>query len=156
MLKSLFRVSLCGLALVWAFDGRSIATAQAIRRPGIRRYQSMNTEPIVSPYLNLARPGGDPGFNYFTLVQPQVQQQSYQQTQNAQIRGLNQQLQQQAKEGPYGPVNTIRPTGRGASFRSYSHYYPSKGAGGGGGAPARNYPSSSGGSGGMGMGMGMF
>jgi hypothetical protein len=85
--------------------------------------------------LNLIRPGADPGFNYYTLVQPQLQQQQITQQQGSQIRGLNRQLkqQQQNKPTPYGGVRTMRPTGGGASVQNYSHYYPRKGGGGGAG-----------------------
>lgn len=133
----------------------SAAWAQSVRRPGIRRYQNMNSQPLVDPSLNLIRGGADPGFNYFTLVQPQYQQQQYNQTQSRQLQGLNREVQQQSKVGPYGAVGGIRPTGgRGAAtYRNYSHYYPGAGAGG----TARSFKGSSGaGAGGMGMGMGMF
>jgi hypothetical protein len=54
--------------------------------------------------------------------------------------------------GAYGPVGGIRATGGGASYRNYSHFYPSLGASGGAGAPARNYPApASSGMGGVGF-----
>lgn len=148
-------VVLCGVAMLVA---QSSALAQAPRRPAMRRYQSTVSQPFVSPYLNLVRPGGDPGLNYFTLVQPQLQQEHNTQVQSNQIQRLNRGLEQatQAQNSPYGPVGGIRSTGgRTASFRSYSHYYPSLGAGrSGGGAPPRNYPNPVGAGGGMMGGMG--
>ncbi|HVX13069.1 MAG TPA: hypothetical protein VHC22_17935 [Pirellulales bacterium] len=131
---------------------------QTVRR-AVSRYQSSVNEPYVSPYLNLARPGADPGFNYSTLVQPQIVQQRNTELNAARIQGLNRDLQmQQTKVGPYGPLGGMRATGRGASYRNYSHYYPSlAGPGGKGGAP-RNYPAPLGtGSSAMnGTGFGMF
>lgn len=136
------------------------AWGQGTRRP-MRRYQSSANEPFVSPYMNLALPTGNPGLNYFSLVQPQLQQMRTNETNASRIYGLNQDLQQ-AKSGAYGPTGGIRPTGRAATYGNYSHYYPSMGGGGGAGGPggggrggpARNYPSPVG-VGGMG-GMGMF
>lgn len=136
----------------------SSARAQAGRRP-IRQYRnsSMNNEPVISPYMNLLRGGADPGFNYYTLVQPQLQQQRYNQLQGQQIQRLGREVAAE-KASPYGPVTKLRSTGTSATRMNYSHYYPGLGgAGGRGGAPARNYPSGGGGAGGMGMGgIGMY
>lgn len=121
-----------------------------IRRPqGVRQYRGVTNEPYVSPYLNLIRPGADPGFNYYTLVQPELQQLNFNQQQRGAIQGLGRQLQQQQAEimTPYGPAGGIRPTGRGATFMNYSHYYPEMGVGQSGG---RRYQSDSGGGGGFG------
>jgi hypothetical protein len=125
------------------------AWGQGGRRSPMRRYQSSVNEPFVSSYLNLARPGADPGFNYFTLVQPQLQQQRNAEINASRIQSVNGDLQQ-TKVGAYGPMGGIRPTGRGATYGNYSHFYPS--LGGGGGRGARRYQSSaSSGAGGMGV-----
>lgn len=143
-----------GLLLVAALP----ASAQSPRRrSGVRRYPSVTSEPLVSPYLNLALPTGDPGFNYMTLVQPQLQQQRYNQQQTAQTQLFNRELQQQehAFMTPYGPIGGIRPTGGiAATFQNYSHYYPSKGQGASGGRPRQYRVSGLGGAAGGGMGMG--
>jgi hypothetical protein len=112
----------------------------------------------MSPYLNLLRGGADPGFNYFTLIQPQLQNQKNMQLQSRDIQSLGGQLRQDERQGPFGALTQIRATGgRAASYQNYSHYYPALGSGGGGGgAPSRQYKSSAGGGGGFGMGgMGM-
>lgn len=127
-----FIVLCCGFSLWEA----GLAWCQAPRRP-IRRYQNAVGEPFVSPYLNLARPGADPGMNYYTLVQPQLQAQRNTELNAARIQGLNQELRQQEQMSAYGPVGGIRPTGRGATYRNYSHFYPALGGGGGGGSPRR-------------------
>lgn len=132
--------------LLWSECGT--AFAQAGRRT-MRRYQSTVGEPFISPYLNLARPGADPGFNYFTLVQPQMQQQRNTELNASRIQSVNSDLQQ-AQAGAYGPVRGIRPTGHAATFRNYSHFYPSLG-GGGGGAARRYASSANSGAGGMGI-----
>lgn len=134
--------------------------AQNGRPRAPRRYRGVTNEPFTSPYLNLVRPDADPGFNYYTLVQPQVQQIDMNQQQVQQNFRFGQQLQQTQAEimTPYGPRNTIRPTGRLATRMNYSHYYPDMGSGPSGGG--RKYTSSAGGGGmsmgGMGMGMGGF
>lgn len=134
--------------------------AQNARPRAPRRYRGVTNEPFTSPYLNLVRPDADPGFNYYTLVQPQVQQIDMNQQQFQQNFRFGQQLQQTQAEimTPYGPRNTIRPTGRLATRMNYSHYYPDMGSGPSGGG--RKYTSSAGGGGmsmgGMGMGMGGF
>lgn len=126
------------------------AEAQSVRRSGkIRRYQTLG-EPFVSPYLRLVQPGSQPGFNYFNLVEPQLQQMENTRLNASRIQGLNRDLQQQAKETPYGRQLRIRATGGAASYKNYSHFYPAMGGGGGG--AARQYKSSaSSGAGGFGM-----
>jgi hypothetical protein len=149
-------VAICFAAACCCFVAASqTAFSQQIARPrGSRQYRGVASEPYVSPYLNLARPGTDPGFNYYTLVQPQLQQQQFNQQQNRRTQALQRQVYQQQAEimTPYGAVGGIRPTGRAATFMNYSHYYPGLGAGPSAGG--RRYTSSLGG-GGMGMGMGM-
>jgi hypothetical protein len=147
------RISLVGLALALVVGEGSTASAQGGRRPIVRRYQGATAEPVISPYLRLIQPGSDPGLNYFNLVQPQLQQQRGMELQSRQIQGLNRQLQQDERQGPFGGVTQIRATGgRAASYQNYSHYYPALGGGGGGGAPSRQYKSSTGGGGFGGMG----
>ncbi|MBY0230973.1 MAG: hypothetical protein K2W96_16935 [Gemmataceae bacterium] len=51
-------------ALLWS----GLASAQGLLRPGI----STNPRPAYSPYLNLARGGASPAFNYFGLVRPEL------------------------------------------------------------------------------------
>jgi hypothetical protein len=109
---------------------------------------------MVSPYLNLALPTGDAGFNYATLVQPQLQQMRYNQQQTVQTQVLNRELQQQQQGTitPYGPIGGMRPTGGSMATRgNYSHYYPSKGQSMSGGRQ-RRYQTGIGGAGGSAMG----
>ena len=120
-----------------------------------RRYRGASSEPYTSPYLNLVQ-GNDPGLNYSALVQPFEQQQEFAQRQAQQNFRLGRQIQQTQAEimTPYGPRNTMRPTGGVATYMNYSHFYPRKSGGAAGGG--RKYTGGMGGMGGMGMGgMGM-
>jgi|SRR6185437_2726146 len=133
--------------------GEPVFSQQMSRPRAPRQYRGVANEPYVSPYLNLVRPGSDPGLNYYTLVQPLLQQQQINLQQNRNVQNLGRQLQQQQAEimTPYGAVGRLRPTGRGATFMNYSHYYPGLGAGSSAG---RQYTSAAAGGGGMNMSMG--
>jgi hypothetical protein len=142
MLKPCHAALLVPLAIV-LFCGEAFAQNYRPRAP--RRYRGVTNEPVTSPYLNLVRPDADPGFNYYTLVQPQVQQMDLNQQQVQQNFRFGQQIRQTQADlmTPYGPRTTIRPTGHQATRMNYSHYYPSMGGGSSGGG--RTYSSSSGG-----------
>jgi hypothetical protein len=82
----------------------------------------LNNRPVVSPYLNLARPGASPAFNYFTLVRPQIAastsiQQLQQQTQS------NQQLITQLQDQPPVPA-----TGHASAFMNVGGNFMNYGA----------------------------
>lgn len=91
--------------------------------------------PVISPYINLGR-GGVQAFNYYGLVQPQLQA-----TQSFQALQFGQQFQQQEINnlGQPGLNGAGQPLTTGGSyFYNFSHYYPvlnqvhGQGAGGGG------------------------
>lgn len=152
-------VPAASLALVLLVAGESFSQVTRSRAP--RRYRGVTNEPYVSPYMNLLLPNTDPGYNYSAFVQPQLQQMQMNQQQAQENFMFGRQIQQTQAEymTPYGPRNTIRPTGRIATRMNYSHFYPDMGGPGGGGGGGRRYTSSMGGGGGMlgggGMGMGM-
>jgi hypothetical protein len=78
------------------------------------RYQPVR--PTVSPYLNLYRTQRGPIPNYHLYVRPILQQQQINAQQNAAVNQLQQGLQQSQ--------NTVQgPTGIGAGYRNFSHYY---------------------------------
>ena len=141
------------LALVLLVTSEGFSQITRSRAP--RRYRGVTNEPYVSPYMNLLLPNSDPGFNYSALVQPQLQQMEMNQQQARENFMFGRQIQQTRAEymTPYGPRNTIRPTGRIATRMNYSHYYPEMGGGPGGGG--RQYKSSMGGGGGSMFGGGM-
>ena len=155
MFKPCQAVAILPAAAIVVLSFSSEAFSQSNRPRAPRRYRGVTNEPYVSPYLQLVRPDSDPGFNYYTLVQPQEQQLQLNQQQLQQNFRFGRQIQQTQAEimTPYGPRNTIRPTGRVATYMNYSHYYPGL-SGGGAAGGGRQYRS--GGGGGMGMGgMGM-
>lgn len=151
----------CQSALVFSVASLAIllaaseAFSQGTRGRAPRRYRGASSEPFVSPYMRLLQPGADPAFNYGTLVQPQVQQEQFNFQQSQQMFRFGRQLQRTQEEvmTPYGPRNTMRPTGGVATRMNYSHFYPSKGGGGAAGG-GRKYTGGAGGGMGGGMGMG--
>lgn len=100
-----------------------------------RRYRP--SSPTISPYLNLLRNdnvGGLP--NYYSLVRPQLQQQSFNQQQRAfNAQQLSFEAQQAAALGslsnqvqplvtPTGKASGFMTQGGGASFQNTSRYFP--------------------------------
>jgi len=83
--------------------------------------------PTLSPYLELTRPQQGPLPNYHQFVRPRQQvlrefQQNEQQIRLLQ-REINQQQQQSPTTGRVAP-SSAAPTGGGATFFNYSHFYP--------------------------------
>jgi hypothetical protein len=93
------------------------------------------SRPYVSPYLNLLRRENSPAFNYYTLVRPQLdfQRGLY----NAQLQGYanSQALANQQQVDASG----LPPTGHGATFMNYGHYFGGRGSGS---SPAATSPGS--------------
>jgi hypothetical protein len=92
-------------------------------------FAGQSNSPTLSPYLNLSGFGGAGILNYFTLVQPQLQQQNQINQQQAQIQQL-----QRGGSGGNRPVTSnvrgnplnnapIRGTGHASGYFNYSHYY---------------------------------
>lgn len=92
------------------------AAAQSPRgiAPYSGRYQP--SRPTVSPYINLFRDQRGPIPNYHLYVRPILQQESI----NAQYGAAVQQLEQGLRQTQTTPLG---PTGIGAGFRNFSHYY---------------------------------
>lgn len=125
--------------ILWACLGLLVAAAaepafgQLPSRRGVRRpYASPLSRPTLSPYLNLLRQDGSPASNYYTLVRPQLRQQATNIQLNQQLMQQDQQLGDLRQTVEFGAGQTgLAPTGRGASFMNYSHYYSFGGGGGG-------------------------
>lgn len=90
-----------------------------------RRRSSRPSTPALSPYLNLYRRDGAAVDNYNAYVRPEQElrdmfrrQQVAVDRQNATIRSLEQDVFRFERTG------TLSPTGTGAVFMNYSHYYP--------------------------------
>src|SRR5437870_11060220 len=79
--------------------------------------------PTFSPYLNLARPGGNPALNYYGLVRPQIQTsralQAFQQELLPVAGGLTPAVEQA------GGATYLPTTGDKTSFYNYSTHFPS-------------------------------
>jgi hypothetical protein len=108
-----FWLALCGVLMLGS------VSAQAQYPP--TRYQP--SRPTVSPYLNLLRTDRGPLPNYYTFVRPQLEQQwTNQQLQSGIIQNRTN-LQAVGQRVGQIEAATMQPTGTGASFMNYSHYY---------------------------------
>ena len=96
-----------------------VSQITALGQQQIPRYSPQ--KPTVSPYVNLLRDefGGVP--NYYSLVRPQLDQQA---TNNRVATASKSQSIAVRRLEEVASGATARPTGSGATFRSYSHYYP--------------------------------
>lgn len=87
----------------------------------IQRYSPQR--PTVSPYLNLLRNDNGSVPNYYSLVRPQQNQQSFdrQIASATRLQSLSiQRLEEVAQ------MQTTRSTGTGSVYRNLSHFYPAK------------------------------
>jgi len=89
---------------------------------GVPASQQINN-PVVSPFLNLAQPGINPGVAYQTLVAPQLQVGNAIALQQQQI-GVLQQTVAPARATPQAPPGTILETGHPTSFMNTFGYFP--------------------------------
>ena len=101
-----------------------------------------NPRPVYSPYLNLTRPGGSVGANYYGLVRPQVdaQRNIMLLQQQAQMMGIA----PEAFADPFGVLGHPDPassltTGHSAVYLNTGHYYryPGQAGSGAGGSVGR-------------------
>jgi hypothetical protein len=95
---------------------------------GSKPFSGFSQGPTVSPYLNLFRvdQNGFQGFNYSTLVQPQLQQQQFNQKQNQQNNTTTRRLQAISAQADYNVQGSKEefPTGHQTVFQYMGHYYP--------------------------------
>jgi hypothetical protein len=95
---------------------------------GSKPFSNFSQGPAISPYLNLFRvdQNGFQGFNYSTLVQPQLQQLQVNQQQQRQNLQTTRRLQAIAAQADYNPQGTKDelPTGHQTVFQYYGHYFP--------------------------------
>ncbi len=118
MRKSLILIT---LGIMLAVHGRNSA--------GQDRPRYTPQRPTISPYLNLLRNDSGPLPNYYSLVRPQLNQQSFDnrilsttRAQELQVRKLNE-VTDAAAAGPTGTGGTF---GNLSQFRNRSHFYPAK------------------------------
>ena len=95
---------------------------------GSKPFTGFSNGPAVSPYLNLFRvdQNGFQGFNYSTLVQPELQQQQFQQQQRQQNSTTTRRLQAISAQADYNVAGSKEenPTGHQTVFQYMDHYYP--------------------------------
>jgi hypothetical protein len=89
---------------------------------GIPASQQINN-PAVSPFLNLAQPGINPGVAYQTLVAPQLQLSNAVALQQQQI-GVLQQTVPPGRTNAQLPPGTILETGHPTAFLNTLGYFP--------------------------------
>jgi hypothetical protein len=82
--------------------------------------------PVLSPWLQLEQTNTGPLDNYHTYVQPQIQLNETLRAQNAAIERQQVGLQNLSDQmiSPQGRTAAMGPTGQGASFMNYGHYFP--------------------------------
>ena len=108
-----------------AFLVAVMAVHSATAQPPVVRYQP--SRPTISPYLNLLRRDVGRIPNYHTLVRPQIQQYQNNQLQQYQLQQQQTAIQSNRQQILRVGEAAIAPTGSGAGFRNYSHYYPGLG-----------------------------
>lgn len=82
-------------------------------------FQAIQTEPELSPYLNLYRTNLNPNMmpNYFALVRPQFEQQELNRKQTTEIQKLQRQLQSNQSAAASSPYSAGSSTGMSVSAR---------------------------------------
>ena len=95
---------------------------------GTKPFTGFSQGPAVSPYLNLFRvdQNGFQGFNYSTLVAPELQQQQFQQQQRQQNMTTTRRLQAISAQADYNVQGSKEeaPTGHQTVFQYMGHFYP--------------------------------
>ncbi len=128
MLNSVVKLSLmcCACWLATSVTAR----AQSMRpfdRPGSRPYQSIESRPTVSPYVNLANNNGGLS-NYQALVRPLLEEREELNRQWTALEQLNQQMH--GSNGSDNRADTTRGSAGGrpsaVRFMHYSHYFSAK------------------------------
>jgi hypothetical protein len=113
-----------GYTLVILFSVWGLFTpSPALAQYGAWRPAGYYQPPTLSPYLNLVRQGADPGFNYASLVRPQIN-----------FTGSLQQLQQEFAVGQQAVTNletaaTLPTTGHAAGYFTHTSYFFTLGRG---------------------------
>ncbi len=98
------------------------ASAQAIR-PMLPANQGARSQPQLSPYLNLLREDNSTLSPYHSFVRPQRENLQQQSQQSSALHQLENRVYSQQR-GNAGGLSVPRlPTGNGAKFQSYSHFY---------------------------------
>lgn len=101
-----------------------VSDAQTPRgRSGRSSYRNRLARPVVSPYINLSRPFGDPAVDYFTLSRPPLDLQAGQFRQQQNLQNLRQEVDAEVLGGVGRGQRMLPQTGHAAGYLIYSHYY---------------------------------
>jgi hypothetical protein len=120
-------VAVIAVALTFAvLSLGDVAIGQGLSRPQAPG-RSYTRPPTLSPYLDYFRTPQGPLDSYHEYVRPQInlrntltQQDRALRSQSRGLRALDSQWQRAQRSG------TLAPTGTGAGFFNYSHFYPGK------------------------------
>jgi hypothetical protein len=110
----------CLMAMTAGSQASAQRSAVRDRPPGRNSHSGRIQRPAVSPYLNLFRRDAGPVPNYQTLVRPQLQQQTTNYNQSRALERIQQNVNEEIQRVER---SAIAPTGHGAFFRFYSHFY---------------------------------
>lgn len=113
------RSSICSLLLASIAVLVCLSPVASAQGPRGARYQP--ARPTVSPYLDLFRLNTSPLPNYYTYVRPFQEQQAFNQQTTAALQQVRQGFQQ--SQALRQEDQTFAPTGTGATFRNFLHYY---------------------------------
>lgn len=109
----------------------ALGVADRAAAQGFAPYQ----RPPVSPYINLLRRGSDPAINYYGIVRPIVDQQTFNQQfydQQQQLQStLNQDLSLLSQPGETADVPRYPTTGHPTQLFGHLRYFQSRGSAGG-------------------------
>lgn len=105
------------LFAIFAVASSGIATAQ---RPSDGQYRP--ARPTLSPYMGLLQTNTGPIPNYFSLVRPMMQQQSFNRQLSQATRAQSIQIQSLSTQG--SQAQPTSQTGNASGFQQYLHYYP--------------------------------
>lgn len=98
------------------------AMAQTIQPMGPTDQRAFN-QPRLSPYLNLLREDNSTLSPYHSFVRPQRESFQRQSRQSSELQRLESRVYSQQRAGAAGALVPRLPTGNGARFLSYSHFY---------------------------------
>lgn len=124
MRRPVTRFGAIGLAVVILLAGAKASPAQlpVNGQFGVPASQQINN-PVVSPFLNLAQPGINPGVAYQTLVAPQLQVGNAIALQQQQIGVLQREITPGRTAATSTPPGTILGTGHPTVFMNTQGYF---------------------------------
>ena len=105
-----------------SLSGSSVATAQAIQPMRPTDQRTLN-QPRLSPYLNLLREDNSTLSPYHSFVRPQRENYQRQSRQSSELQQIETRVFPRQHTTIAGSSSPRLPTGNGAKFQAYSHFY---------------------------------